>query len=192
VRFALRSTAPGADGSRGVGLANYSALAEAYGQRRTRPGTHPAGLGDRLAVGDATADRRSRADLDNVDGYTDPYGYAFGRGGRSWYIRGATPDRRPFVVQTLTLDDRRPRVFLIMEREPRFPGFADPRGPMPVQVRLPGAQGIVIACQGAELCYRVKAGAWLPVGPDAALVPAAATRARATRPGGRSTTVDLH
>jgi hypothetical protein len=74
---------------------------------------------------------------------------------------------------------------------PRFVGFADPRNP-PIQVRLPGAQGVVIAAEGAELCYRVRTGAWLPVGPDAALIPAAATQARATWPDGRSQAVPLH
>jgi hypothetical protein len=193
VRFALRSTAPGADGGRRVGLANYSALAESYGVRggpvpleRTLPGWQVAWP---TATPPPVPDRR-QWDLDNHPGYDDPYGYQFGLGGDSWYIRGATHDRRPFVVQTLTLDDRRPRVFLIMDK-PRFVGFADPRHP-PIQARLPGDQGVVIAAEGAELCYRVRTGAWLPVGPDAALIPAASTQARATWPDGRSQSVPLN
>ena len=186
VRFALRSTAPGADGGRAVGLANLSDLADSYGVHggpvpleRTLPGWEAAWP---TATPPPVRDRR-QWDLNNLQGYDDPYGYGFGLGGDSWYIRGATPDRRPFVVQTLALDDRRTRVFLIMDK-PRFVGFADSRNP-PIQVPLPGGQGRVVAAAGAELCYRVKTGAWLPVGPDAALIPAAATESRVTWPDGR-------
>lgn len=185
VRFALRSTEPGADGGRSVGLANLSALAESYGVRRG-PDRIERTLAGWEGVWPTAAPPpitdRGQWDLSNHDGYDDPYGYRFGLGGNTWYIRGATPDRRPFVVQTLTLDDRRPRLFLIMD-QPTFAGFVDQRRPLPIQVRLPDGQGIVIAAEGAELCYRVRTGAWLPVGPDVALVPAAATQAQVTRAG---------
>jgi hypothetical protein len=92
VRFALRSTAPGADGGRRVGLANYSALAESYGVRGGPVPIERTLTGAETAWPTATAppvrDRR-QWDLDNLPGYDDPYGYGFGLGG--WRSTTAAP-----------------------------------------------------------------------------------------------------
>jgi hypothetical protein len=128
-------------------------------------------------------------DLRGDGRYDDVFGvHLFRTGDVMWFLRGATADGRRFVVQTLTVGDRRDRLFLLLGRpderpEPVYLGTVDPAAPLPVRVRLPGRQGVVVAAESAALRYRAGAGAWLPVSGDAALLPAAATEAEVTRPG---------
>jgi hypothetical protein len=194
VRFALRSVRPGADGGRSVGLANYSALAESYGHgpsipapiERTLPGSAAVWPG---VTPPAVADRQ-QWDVHNLPGYDDPYGYHVGQSAPTWYIRGATPDKRRFVVQTVGLDDPIQRLFLILKGV-TFLSEIRPDTLLPIRVRLPGDQGIVVADQEAALRYRVRTGAWLPVAGDAALLPAAATEVEVVKAGGRAVVVRL-
>jgi hypothetical protein len=124
-------------------------------------------------------------DLRGVPGYEDDFGYhLFHAGDVTWLLRGATADGRRFVVQTLTVGDRRDRLFLLLGvPEPAYLGTVDPSAPLPVRVRLPDGRGVVVAAESAALRYRAGRGPWLPVRGDAALLPAAATEAEVTRPG---------
>jgi hypothetical protein len=180
-------------GQQRVDLANPTALAE--GRRgdlrhrtldRTLPGSAaawPAGV-------------PKEWDLRDDERYDDRYGYHVYRDAAAWFIRGATADGRRLVVQSLTVGDRPDRLFLLLGRpdeipEPVYLGAPDPRAALPVRVRLPGSQGVVVAAEGATLRYRVPDGTWLPAGGDAALLPAAATEAEVTRPGRTPVTVAL-
>jgi hypothetical protein len=173
-------------GGQRVDLANLTALAEG---RRGEP--RPRTL-DRPLPGSAAAwpaDPPEDWDLRNDDRYDDRYGYHVHSGdAAAWFIRGATADGYRLSVQSLTAGDRPDRLFLLLGRpdktpEPVYLGTPDPRAALPVRVRLPGSQGVVVAAERATLRYRVRTGPWLPVGGDAALLPAAATEAEVTRPG---------
>jgi hypothetical protein len=63
-------------------------------------------------------------------------------------------------------------------------GLADRDAPVPVRVRLPGAQGWLVAAYGSSLAYRTPGGAWVEAGRDAALLPDTATEVRAIADGG--------
>jgi hypothetical protein len=82
-------------------------------------------------------------------------------------------------VQTLTGTDDRVRLLLSLGTppEPVLRGFPDPAAPLPVQVRLPDGQGVVVAAPG-RLRYRVAGGTWLPITGDAALLPLPPARSR--------------
>lgn len=192
VRVALRADVPDAQGEAGVGLANLSQLITDAG--RGAPLDPPRkvvylGAVDRATVDDRPWDLSARL----RDSYDDPYGYRITPPAGTWFIRGSTADRRPFVVQTMTGTDDRIRLFLSLGTpEPVLLGFPDAAAPLPVRVRLPGGQGVVVAAGSGTMRYRVRNGTWLPVAGDAALLPAAAHEAEVTTgQGGRAVRVPL-
>lgn len=186
IRLGLRAGVPGADGGRFVQLANLSQLAEA----RQRRGSWRSLRIDRLLPG-GSLDWPDAWHIATHEGYGDPYGYDFPVGDVSCRIRGVAAGSK-FSLETVTLDDMRIRLFLMVDRpEPQFRGFVDLAARLPVQVRLPGGRGVVVAAEGAALRYRAGGGSWLPVRGDAALLPDAATEVEVTPPGGRSGTVVL-
>jgi hypothetical protein len=71
-------------------------------------------------------------------------------------------------------------------------GAVDSAAALPVAVRLPDAQGWMVAAHGSEIAFRTTADkAWQPVGANAALLPNLATQVRLTRSVGEPVTVDL-
>ncbi|MEU8228863.1 hypothetical protein AB0C12_04565 [Actinoplanes sp. NPDC048967] len=188
VRVALRAGRPDSRGDRSVGLANLSQLVADTGR-----GAPPAGTARRarLLAGPAF-EADDKWDLSGRDGYDDPYGYRITPPpAGTWILRGTTADGRRFVVQTLTSTDDRVRLFLSLGTpEPVLRGFPDPAAPLPVQVRLPDGQGVVVAAPG-RLRYRVAGRTWLPISGDAALLPAAADEVEVTTARGQAVRVRL-
>nr|BFE71038.1 hypothetical protein GCM10020092_043390 [Actinoplanes digitatis] len=194
IQIALRADRGDTHGDRTVGLANRSALMS---------GETPPDAGARLLrplpgrekawPRDAAAEREAaRWDLSGQEEFNDRYGYRLQPPAATWFIRGATFDRRRFVVQTLTATDGRSRVYLSLGTPaPVLQGFADPGAPLPVRVRLPGLRGVVVASEGARMRYRARGPGWLPVAGDAALLPTAATEVEVDRPGTARAVVGL-
>ena len=184
IRVALRAGVPDPWGDRSVGLANLPAAPAGPGRQvRALPGSGPALAPD------------GEWDLAARTGYADRYGYHVTPSPGIWYVSGATGDGRRFVVQTLSGTDDRydlDRLFLSFGTpgKPAFRGHIDAAAPLPVRVRLPDDQGIVVAGPGT-LRYRVPRSTWLPVAGDAALLPAAATEAEITPVRGRAVRVPL-
>ncbi|WP_433718716.1 hypothetical protein ACQP2Y_30820 [Actinoplanes sp. CA-051413] len=188
IQVALRADVPDSQGDRSVGLVNLSRLVEDAGR-----GAPPAGTARRarLLAGPAS-EADDLWDLAGRDGYDDRYGYRITPPpGDTWILRGTTADGRRFVVQTLTSTDDRVRLFLSLGTpEPVLRGFPDSAAPLPVQVRLPDGQGVVVAATG-RLRYRVAGGTWLPISGDAALLPAAAGEVEVTTARGQAVRVRL-
>jgi hypothetical protein len=148
--------------------------------------------GDDAMVSQAMIDRW---DLRQLPGYGDPYGFHHGTPGTFWFIRGSTPDRRRFVVQTQVLDAD-VRLFRTLSTsiaaKPVYLGLLALSERIPVlRVRLPQAQGVVVAAERAALRYRTGSTDWLPVSGDAALLPASAGELEVSKPGERSFRVPL-
>jgi hypothetical protein len=189
IRVGLLAGVPDGQGDRTVGLANLSQLAWDAG--RGMPGEGAQRYTPVLAGADPSFAGGGTWDLATRDGYADQWGYRVVPPPETWIISGATADRRPYVVQTLAGTDDRVRLFLSLGTpEPVFKGFPDPAAPLPVQVRLPDGQGVVVAGRG-RLRYRMRAGNWLPVAGDAALLPAAAAEVEVTPTAGRAVRVPL-
>ncbi|MET7747752.1 hypothetical protein [Micromonospora sp. NPDC005367] len=129
-----------------------------------------------------------------LDAYYDAGGVHTHDGSPLLYIRGATPDGRRLLLQTIQYDDDPPRVIVMLARgDAPFTvaagGFADRKAPLPVRLRLPDQQGVLVAAEGAALDYRIGAGKWHDAGRDAALLPANATEVRVTPATGNATTI---
>jgi hypothetical protein len=112
------------------------------------------------------------------------------------YVKGATPDGRRLLLQTVQYDDDPARVIALLARDDApftvaASGFADWNAPLPVRLRLPDEQGILVAAEGAALSYRVGSGKWRDAGRDAALLPADATEVRITPAKGATATVTI-
>lgn len=110
--------------------------------------------------------------------------------------RAATPDGRRLLVQTVQYDDDPARVVVLLARgdapfHAAASGFLDWTAPLPVRLRLPDGQGVLVAAEGAKLSYRVGAGRWHDAGRGAALLPADTTEVRVTPAGGTATTVPV-
>jgi hypothetical protein len=129
--------------------------------------------------------------------WEDPFGMGRFDDVPDWYIFGATPDGRRFVVKTTHTNADPLRLFAIVGRardkspSVTWGGFVDRAAPLPVRIRLPDRQGLVVAAEGATLRYRVKGGDWLPASGDAALLPGATTEVEVTRPGGAPVRVSV-
>jgi hypothetical protein len=189
VRVGLRADVPDEQGDRSVGLANLSQLIGEAGLGSPWDGAQR--LTRSLTGSDSTLSGGGPWDLATRDGFDDRWGYRVAPPPDTWLIRGTTADRREFAVQTLAGTDDRIRLFLSLGTpDPVLRGFPDPATPLPVQVRLPDGQGVVVAARG-RLRYRVRRGSWLPVAGDAALVPAAADEVEVTPFGGRAIQVAL-
>jgi len=187
IRIALKPGTAGADPN--VGLANLSEL-----MNHAEPVWFTLNVRNGIAgpiASTAAPGAPGWPDLSGAD-YGDQWGiHRFPRR-PAWYVYGTTPGGHRFVVQTLVQDDERVRLFrLETGGKPHFLGFADPAGPLPIQVRLPEKQGVLVATERSTLRYRTSSGSWLPVTGHAAVLPAAATEVEVTPPGGRPATVVL-
>lgn len=189
IRVALRAEVPDSLGDHTVGLANLAQLAETAGSGIPRADTARE-VWSLAGAGEETAED-GPWDVATDDDFHDQYGYQVAPPAGTWFVRGATADRRRFVVQTMAGTDNRIRVLLSLGApDPVLRGFARPDAPLPVRVRLPDGQGVVVAGRG-RLRYRVSRGTWLPVAGNAALLPAAAAEAEVTPPGGRAIRIPL-
>jgi hypothetical protein len=147
-----------------------------------------------------------RWDVSSLSFYEDTFGYHQWTGPSPWSIRGATPDGRRLMVQTVPLDGGA-RVFYSLSRsaDPPVPAFAGTLTsalattvPAPqtgtlsvLRLRLPQSQGVVVAALNATFRYRTTTPAWLPAKGDAALLPPAATAVEVTPRAGTPVTIPL-
>ncbi len=143
-----------------------------------------------------------RWNVTSRSGYDDRYGYhAVPFGASTWFIRGATPDGRRLVVQTLETDGRS-RVFWLIgpagaPPQPHYAGMLTAplatgiTGQVVLHVRLPQGQGVVVSALNASLRYRAGGGSWLPASGDTALLPAAATDLEVRPRGGNPVPIRL-
>jgi hypothetical protein len=121
--------------------------------------------------------------------FYDLNGYHRSTAAPDWFVWGSTPGGVRFRLETHHLDEEPARLLLTTGRpdsdgRTQPAGTLDPDATLPVQVRLPGGYGFVIAAVGATLRYRLgDGGGWVPVAGDSALVPAAVTQVEVTRDG---------
>ncbi|MFG1775962.1 hypothetical protein ACGFIG_05975 [Micromonospora sp. NPDC049048] len=111
-------------------------------------------------------------------------------------VYGATPDGRQLLLESVQYDDDPARAIALLAHagapfRPVASGFIDWNAPLPVRLRLPDGQGVLVAAEGAALSYRVGAGEWHDAGRGAALLPADATEVRVTATGGTVSTVQV-
>ncbi|GGO29136.1 hypothetical protein [Micromonospora parathelypteridis] len=134
------------------------------------------------------------APAEALTGYIDPVGVHTHNGSPRLWVYGATPDGRRLLVETIQYDDEPSRVIALLARR-YFPfeavasTTADWSAPLPVRLRLPDNQGILVAAEGSALSYRVGEGQWQDAGRNAALLPATATEVRVTDANGTTTSV---
>ncbi|SCL53419.1 hypothetical protein GA0070606_2117 [Micromonospora citrea] len=107
-------------------------------------------------------------------------------------VYGATPDGRRLLLQTVQHGDDPARAIVLLARgdaplQPAVSGFVDWRAPLPVRLRLPDGQGVLVVAEGAALSYRIGAGRWHDAGSGAALLPADATQVRVATASGTAT-----
>ncbi|MEH0975157.1 hypothetical protein V6U77_28915 [Micromonospora sp. CPCC 205546] len=181
-----------------VHIANASDILFADGKDSPQPRsvTYTLPGADRL-WGDDPGGRvgRNVHGTDALAAYVDPGGTH--RDGESprLIVYGATPDGRLLLLQTVQYDDDPARAIALLAHgdapfQPVASGFADWTAPLPVRLRLPDEQGVlVVVAEGAALSYRVGAGRWHDAGRGAALLPAGTTEVRVTAAGGTVTTV---
>ncbi|MEU4474978.1 hypothetical protein [Micromonospora sp. NPDC023888] len=136
------------------------------------------------------------APAEAIADYIDPVGVHTHNGSPRLWVYGATPDGRRLLVETIQYDDDPSRVIaLLAGRDLPFEAVAgttvDWSAPLPVQLRLPDDQGVLVAAEGSALSYRVAGGQWQDAGRNAALLPAAATDVRVTDAAGTTTTVPV-
>lgn len=128
--------------------------------------------------------------------YIDPVGAHTHNGSPRLSVYGATPDGRRLLVETIQYDDDPSRVIALLARK-YFPfeavgsTTADWTAPLPVRLRLPDNQGILVAAEGSALSYRIGEGQWQDAGRNAALLPATATDVRVTGANGTTTSVPV-
>jgi hypothetical protein len=149
----------------------------------------PAGGGD----ADAEADSWSAGPLRP---YQDLGGYQPQVAGPGWVIRATTPDGRRLSLRTPSAYDSRQRVLVLLgsRRGPvrvHYMGELNPTAPLPIAVRLPDGQGVLVAGEDVKLRYRAARGDWLAVKGDAALLPRSAARIHVTTRTGRQVELDL-
>lgn len=157
--------------------------------RHTLPGA------EKVWVGDPSAKEVS-APAEALAEYIDPVGVHTNDGSPLLWVYGATPDGRLLLVETIQYDDDPARVIALLA--PKYlpfkavaSTFADWRSPLPVRLRLPDNQGVLVAAEGAALSYRIGDGTWQDAGRNAALLPADATDVRVIDAGGTVTSVPI-
>ncbi|GHJ56790.1 hypothetical protein Nm8I071_60970 [Nonomuraea sp. TT08I-71] len=157
--------------------------------RHTLPGA------EKVWVGDPSAKEVS-APAEALAEYIDSAGVHTSDGSPLLWVYGATPDGRLLLVETVQYDDDPARVIALLAH--RYLNFravastvADWKSPLPVRLRLPDNQGVLVAAEGSALSYRVGGGTWQDAGRNAALLPADATDVRVTDVNGTVTTVPL-
>lgn len=126
--------------------------------------------------------------------YVDDAGTHTHNGSPLYTIFGVTPDGRRLFLTTIQYDDDPARVVAVLGRDSAFTvgasGFVG-GGALPVKLRLPDGQGVLVAHEGAALSYRAGDTGWRDAGRDAALLPAGATEVRVTPASGAASTVRL-
>ncbi|MFI6237537.1 hypothetical protein ACIBD9_28580 [Micromonospora sp. NPDC050784] len=128
--------------------------------------------------------------------YIDPVGVHTHNGSPLLWVYGATPDGRRLLVETVQYDDDPSRVIALLARkylpfEAVASTTADWSAPLPVRLRLPDDQGVLVAAEGSALSYRIGDGQWQAAGRNAALLPATATDVRVTDANGTTTNVPV-
>ncbi|KAB1927269.1 hypothetical protein F8280_07825 [Micromonospora noduli] len=128
--------------------------------------------------------------------YIDPVGAHTHNGSPLLWVYGATPDGRRLLVETVQYDDDPSRVIALLARkylpfEAVGSTTADWSAPLPVRLRLPDNQGILVAAEGSALSYRIGDGQWQDAGRNAALLPPTATDVRVTDANGTITDVPV-
>ncbi|RKN48598.1 hypothetical protein D7223_11515 [Micromonospora endolithica] len=128
--------------------------------------------------------------------YIDPVGTHRGDGSPLLSVYGSAPDGRRLLVETIQYDDEPARVIALLARDDApfqavASTFADWSAPLPVRLRLPDDQGVLVAAEGAALSYRIGDGAWQGAGRNVALLPADATAVRVTDASGTVRTVPV-
>ncbi|MFY1598387.1 hypothetical protein [Micromonospora sp. WMMD737] len=131
---------------------------------------------------------------DALAAYVDLGGAHRAGGSPSLTVYGAAPDGRQLLLLTIQYDDDPTRAIALLAHagaplQPVASGFIDWNAPLPVRLRLPDGQGVLVVAEGAALSYRVGAGEWHDAGRGAALLPADATEVRVTAAGGTASTV---
>ncbi|MGC4877565.1 hypothetical protein ACLQ26_15085 [Micromonospora sp. DT43] len=116
--------------------------------------------------------------------------------GPELFVYGATADGRRLLVRTIQYDSDPARVIALLARgnahlQAVASAFVDGEAPLPIRLRLPDDQGILVAAEGSALSYRSGAGQWQDAGRNAALLPSTATEVRVTATGGAVSTVFL-
>ncbi|MEH0982677.1 hypothetical protein [Micromonospora sp. CPCC 205556] len=152
----------------------------------TLPGAERAWGGDPAAAAEPTNQGENP-----LTPYVDVAGNHGAGDGPLLTVYGTTPDGRRLRMETIQYDDDPARVVATLApAESPFTavasGFADWNAPLPVRLRLPDRQGVLVAAEGATFSYRTGAGGWRAAGRDAALLPATATEVRII--GARGTT----
>lgn len=137
---------------------------------------------------------RNVHETDALAAYVDPGGTHRAGTAPILVVYGATPDNRQLLLQSVQYDDDPARAIALLAHagaplQPVASGFVDWNAPLPVRLRLPDGQGVLVAAEGAALSYRVGAGEWQDAGRGAALLPADATEVRVTAAGGAASTV---
>ncbi|MEU1588073.1 hypothetical protein [Micromonospora sp. NPDC005710] len=157
--------------------------------RRTLPGAEQ-------VWGIDPAVKEVNAPTEAIAEYLDPVGAHVHNGSPLLWVYGATPDGRRLLVETVQYDDGPSYVIaLLAGRQLPFEAVAsttaDWSAPLPVRLRLPDDQGVVVAAEGSALSYRVGDGQWQAAGRDAALLPSTATEIRVTDTTGTTTAVPV-
>jgi hypothetical protein len=133
-----------------------------------------------------------RAVPDALAEYIDAAGTHTHDGSPRLNVYGATPDGRRLLLETVQYDNDPARVIALLAHENApfqavASAFADWKATLPVRLRLPDNQGILVAAEGAALSYRRGAGRWHEAGRDAALLPANTTEVRVASARGTAT-----
>ncbi|MFI6240060.1 hypothetical protein ACIBEF_09310 [Micromonospora sp. NPDC050795] len=136
------------------------------------------------------------APIEALAEYIDPVGVHTHNGSPLLWVYGATPDGRRLLVETVQYDDGPSRVIALLAGkylpfEAVASTNADWSAPLPVRLRLPDDQGVLVAAVGSALSYRIGDGQWQDAGADAALLPATATEVRVTDASGATTDVPV-
>jgi hypothetical protein len=152
-------------------------LAHAKGQAQIGP------AGDALAVQlDTQAGKILEANTDQAQN---------GSNQLTWFVYGATPTGHQIVVFQRQLDGDPARLYMLVDGALADAGAVDPAAALPVRIHLSSGDGWVVAQYGSSLRYRVGAGPWIAVGPNAGLLPEAATAVAVTAAGGHEEIVSL-
>jgi hypothetical protein len=128
--------------------------------------------------------------------YLDNGGYQAGAEAAAWEMHGCTPDGRRLAIRTPSAYDGTRRLLAFLghqgDRVQVVRGDdLQPSSVLPIVLRLPEEQGVVIAGQDVSLRYRTAKSGWLPVTGEVALLPAAAARVEVKRKDGKAVEVNL-
>lgn len=197
IDFALRR--PGGEPQQQVSIVNFGEIARPPGSQlpdvEVLHRLLPAGDSAWPAVETAAREAADRWAQRALAPYIDPTSGAR-EAEAPWHVLATTPDGRRLMLRTLGHNGDPQRILGLLGGPDAVPtvhygGTVDPRAALPVKLRLPDEQGIVVAAKGAGLRYRAGDGEWVRVDGDAALLPHTATEVEVARPGAGPETVSL-